>query len=673
MPTNSEYAELPTVAVRAMTSSDVSDVEVYLPQTSGDAPVLYRKSGANLAKPDFERIKEHGVDCVLVRTEDLAACEQSLEARLGELVLDDSIPPPEKTQLLHAVSVATARELTRHPVSADRTARLARVIESTMVCVLNDPRIGAYMLKSAGHQRSLASHMQIVSTLSILLAGELFGEDHELLHDIGLAGMLHDIGKLSIPAAILDKPGRLSPDEHLLVQQHPIESVRLLGDDPTVSTRARQMILQHHERVDGRGYPLGISGSEIHPGSRILCIVDSFHALIGHRSYRSSCSVAEANRKLQSVVDKQFDKEYFECWLDLCERCRKEDNSDWRLPPDQPQADEVVAGRHEHRSRKPREGGVPRRRPRLQCPENTSVRCVYAGRLLNATTAPDEFAACVQDISCGGICIFSAHPMFRGEILHVRLRTTSETIWVRSMVCWCRPEDLNTYRVGLRFVKRVPEAEIGEELVAEVLGGVHVPDVSTYQSNIADDNTNVEINGDKRNDALQRLAAIAASRKVTREGQRMALLLSTSSDFVVRERSIEVLAGINSPTTREGLFALLGDIHPQIRERAAIAVGMAKITEASMRLRELLCDDVEVVAIRAAGALGQLGDWSGLPLIMRLLKEDGPHIRLAVRAFGDITGQRFTANREGLASARRYLKAKQKEFARKVKECTNTA
>ncbi|MBU0719392.1 MAG: HEAT repeat domain-containing protein, partial [Planctomycetes bacterium] len=80
--------------------------------------------------------------------------------------------------------------------------------------------------------------------------------------------------------------------------------------------------------------------------------------------------------------------------------------------------------------------------------------------------------------------------------------------------------------------------------------------------------------------------------------------------------------------------------------------------ESADTLRELLHDPVERVALRAAGALGKLGDCSGLPLIETMLQDDGPAARLAAAALGDVTGHRFSANREGVESARRYLDAK---------------
>lgn len=82
------------------------------------------------------------------------------------------------------------------------------------------------------------------------------------------------------------------------------------------------------------------------------------------------------------------------------------------------------------------------------------------------------------------------------------------------------------------------------------------------------------------------------------------------------------------------------------------------MTEASYALRQLLTDAVETTALRAAGALGRLGEKTGLPLITQILRGDGPHARLAAQALGDIVGHRFPANAQGIQSARRYLAVK---------------
>jgi HEAT repeat protein len=106
------------------------------------------------------------------------------------------------------------------------------------------------------------------------------------------------------------------------------------------------------------------------------------------------------------------------------------------------------------------------------------------------------------------------------------------------------------------------------------------------------------------------------------------------------------------------LMSLLKDSDPEVRERAVGAAGTLRMEEAAHLLRQRLADPVDTVALRAAGALGLLGEQTGLPLVARALRRDDALGRLAARAFGEIVGHRFSANASGVQAARRYLDAK---------------
>ncbi len=129
-------------------------------------------------------------------------------------------------------------------------------------------------------------HSIHVAIISLLLAIHM---DYcpSALHDIGLGAFLHDIGKLMIPKAILEKEGPLNQLETIDMRQHCILGIGLIKDSglPEASTT---VILQHHERMDGSGYPYGLEGTRIHRNSKIVMIADVFDALTSHRPYRSA-------------------------------------------------------------------------------------------------------------------------------------------------------------------------------------------------------------------------------------------------------------------------------------------------------------------------------------------------------------------------------------------------
>lgn len=137
------------------------------------------------------------------------------------------------------------------------------------------------------------SHVIAVSILMMNLGQELgLGDDRVL--DLGLAGLFHDIGKLTVPRDILDKPGKLDADELQRMREHAREGLDLLQASDIRSPVVLDVCLHHHERLDGTGYPDGLRGDELSYEARISCICDVYDALISARSYKQKWSREEA-------------------------------------------------------------------------------------------------------------------------------------------------------------------------------------------------------------------------------------------------------------------------------------------------------------------------------------------------------------------------------------------
>ena len=176
-------------------------------------------------------------------------------------------------------SAGSARSL-QHPWSAP-TLRV-KVIEeqltalrSSLICAFNQ-LLDLKDLNTGVHSARLAEW-------ALHVAGE-FGLDRDCLGDIEVAALLHDIGKIGIADAILNKPAKLTAEEYELMK-HPEYGWAVLRQVPGME-RASLMILHHHENYDGTGYPGGLKGEEIPIGSRIVSVIDAFDAMVSTRPYR---------------------------------------------------------------------------------------------------------------------------------------------------------------------------------------------------------------------------------------------------------------------------------------------------------------------------------------------------------------------------------------------------
>lgn len=153
---------------------------------------------------------------------------------------------------------------------------------------------------------STATHSHVVADYAEGMAIQL-GLDHDLVERVRLAGLLHDIGKIGVPDSVLLCPGKLDDEQWDLMRQHPEIGARMLNH--VDYTDIRDWVLAHHERIDGRGYPLGLDGDDIPLPARILAVADAYEAMTADRVYRKSPGHAFARSQLRECSGSQFDPE----------------------------------------------------------------------------------------------------------------------------------------------------------------------------------------------------------------------------------------------------------------------------------------------------------------------------------------------------------------------------
>jgi len=156
-------------------------------------------------------------------------------------------------------------------------------------------------------------HSIRVRDLTLLLAGKL-GFEGEQLEEIGRGALLHDIGKIGIPDAILLKPGKLTEDEWEVMRKHPDIGYRFLRNSSILQTAAG-VVLSHHERWDGTGYPQQLKGEDINIGARIFAVIDAYDAMRSARVYKKSMSLADATAEIKKHAGTQFDPKVVDVFL----------------------------------------------------------------------------------------------------------------------------------------------------------------------------------------------------------------------------------------------------------------------------------------------------------------------------------------------------------------------
>ncbi len=156
-------------------------------------------------------------------------------------------------------------------------------------------------------------HSERVALLSRYIAQQMKLRDSEI-EQIYMAGLLHDVGKIGVPEAVLQKPGRLTPEEFEQIKKHPEIGAKILADVKQLKP-ILPGVLYHHERYDGKGYPEGLAGEKIPLMGRIICMADCFDAMTSSRTYRKALPIEVAMSEIRRCAGTQFDPFLAEAFL----------------------------------------------------------------------------------------------------------------------------------------------------------------------------------------------------------------------------------------------------------------------------------------------------------------------------------------------------------------------
>jgi hypothetical protein len=172
-------------------------------------------------------------------------------------------------------------------------------------------------------------HGDRVSHGAVMIARQV-GMGGDRTEAIKFAGMLHDVGKLGVPTQVLQKTGPLTEDEYAAIQLHPMRGLEIVREIGFLN-EALAGIMHHHERIDGRGYPMGFAGHEIPEFARIIAVADAFDSMTSTRSYREAKSITDAVSELRRGMDTQFDPLIVDAFITALAR------DGWPLPRETPE------------------------------------------------------------------------------------------------------------------------------------------------------------------------------------------------------------------------------------------------------------------------------------------------------------------------------------------------
>ena len=239
--------------------------------------------------------------------------------------VDYLLKPPRLTDLIRAIERALAKrriEMARRRYQKklerkvrDRTTELRAALKNIANTYQNTLLALVAALDAREHETSDHSQRVVRYTTAIASKLGILGQE---LEEIGRGALLHDIGKIGVPDAVLLKPSKLTAVEWSEMRKHPEIGYQMIQNIPFLSTPAT-IVLSHQERYDGGGYPRNLQKGEIHIGARIFAVADTLDAMTSDRPYRKGTTFANAIQEIQRCTDTQFDPEVVRAFLDIGE------------------------------------------------------------------------------------------------------------------------------------------------------------------------------------------------------------------------------------------------------------------------------------------------------------------------------------------------------------------
>jgi HD-GYP domain-containing protein (c-di-GMP phosphodiesterase class II) len=298
------------IALGTLVPADKLDFDLFV-KSEENEPVLFRGRSYPLEQEDIDRQIATSVTTLYIKVaEHEAYCDY-----LRDVVLENAdLPADRRYQVLTQVN----RSVFESAFSSSNSGKYVEFAEdygkdlTEIIC--SDELAVGNLSTLMSHDYYTFTHVANVTTYCVSLAAAMGHEDPEELHQIAVGGLLHDYGKRFISSRTLNFPGRLTKQQFREIQRHPHDGFCQFTDRDDVNWGQLMMIYQHHERPDGKGYPVGVCGDEIHPWARICKVADVYDALTSDRPYRKADSSAEVLRFMRTKVGTEFDEEVFECF-----------------------------------------------------------------------------------------------------------------------------------------------------------------------------------------------------------------------------------------------------------------------------------------------------------------------------------------------------------------------
>ncbi len=303
----------------------MAGLPVYLERDQAGKKHYHLHCGKAARFSDFHRrrLQERSIRYIFVPREYHLQYREIVEEELEAIAADEALPLAVRAGLIYEMALDLLREwMSGEP--GKRLQRLDSVARAACAFIAKEPKAFANFFTCARHDDRIATHMVNMGLWMACLAFAMGTTEPQELKNVCLAGLLLDTGIRTLSQKMLLKPEDLTAEERTLLQRHPMHGADYLKSHGIKHEGILRAAVEHHERLDGSGYPKGLKKEQIHPLSQTAAVIDSFEAMTSPRPYKPRVkTIAEATEALQAEAGK-YDPAAVEAWIGLLKKASEE-------------------------------------------------------------------------------------------------------------------------------------------------------------------------------------------------------------------------------------------------------------------------------------------------------------------------------------------------------------
>ncbi len=309
------------IFTRTLTVDSVLDFDLYL--FDGNSVVLYRSKNLPLTSASRQELLRRNLNRLYISADQRHEYQRYIRQHITQVLVDDAVDDFTKSSIVYDCAKELVKDVFSDPTKCEHIRDSQAFVESTVLYVLEGENAFLNMLKVMSFDYSVFTHSVNVCTFSLALASAAGIARTQDLIELSTGALLHDVGKARVPESILHKPGPLDQSEWETMRRHPEWGAELMNTTDLIPDASYYPIVQHHERINGKGYPKRLGPNSIHLYGRIVGIADAFDAMTTNRVYHPADSTF-STLKTMSDPRQGFDEDLLRQFIKVMGPARPE-------------------------------------------------------------------------------------------------------------------------------------------------------------------------------------------------------------------------------------------------------------------------------------------------------------------------------------------------------------